>query len=428
MKKGEPSLSWKAFWSMIGPAFRGTFWSYIGILFLIAVAASAQVAEPIIFGRIVDSIVLGSNQLIPRTVPILGLWVAAFFVNIVLFQCAQWFSWRIGHKVNGAFFSIMMGKVMFWDPDRFGRESVGAITKRIEEAWGRSFDVASRGLTDVIPQTIAFVIVLIAGLFLDWRMTVASLAMVPVVAFVTFRVYRRTDKRQDTLALSWENLSTEVHEILSNILPIKIFCGEDRALRGIMSKTADVARRQIAIDKVWGMLGAGNSLIRLCARLIVISVGIFFISRGEITFGVLTAFLGMLNQLLSPFDYLFADVLRRARRAQSAFARLSKDWDEKNLIEEVSSPVRLRNVEGAISFENVSYRYPGKSQYALRNISLTVPAGKSLALVGRSGSGKSTLVKFVNRFLDPLSGAVTIDGIDLRQAKIQDVRRSVGVV
>jgi len=358
----------------------------------------------------------------------MGLWVGAFVVSIVTSEYSQWLSWGIGHRVNGAFFSIMMKRVAFWDPDRFGRESSGAISKRIERAWGQSFDVASRALTDVVPQVIGFAIVFVVGIVLDWRMMVASLVMIPVVVFVTLRVYQKTDEHQDALDVSWEGLSSRLHELLSNILPIKIFRGEERALRGLHDKTKDVARRQMAIDKVWGMLSAGNGLIRLCARLIVIGVGVVLISRDEITFGVLVTFLGMLNQLLSPFDYLFADILRRARKTQSAFARLSKDWDEKNLLEEVPLPTRLENVAGTISFENVSYQYPGKSHYALKNISLTVPAGTSLALVGRSGSGKSTLVKFVNRFLDPVLGKITIDGIDLRQARIRDVRGSVGIV
>ncbi len=424
----RPRLSWREFWSMIGPAFRGTFWRYAQIFLLIVVAAVAQVAEPVIFGRIVDAIFIGADGLVDRVLPIVGLWVLAFVTSITVMQFAQWLSWRIGHTVNGAFFSIMMQKVMFWDPDRFGRESSGAIAKRIDQAWDRSYDVASRIVIDIAPQAIGFSVVLITGFFINWKMLIASLVMIPVVAFVTLKVYTRTNERQDKLGASWEDLSSELHEMLNNILPIKIFSGESRALRGMQRRAENVARRQIDIDKVWGALGAGNGLLRLCARLIVVSVGVFMISRGEITVGVLTAFLGMLNQLLSPFDYILADVLRRVRRTQSAFARLAKDWKDENRIVEIPRPRRLDDVRGAIEFKNISYQYVGKTSYALRHITFAVPAGSSVALVGRSGSGKSTLVKFVNRFLDPSSGSVTIDDVDLRDAQIADVRGAVGVV
>jgi ABC-type multidrug transport system fused ATPase/permease subunit len=186
--------------------------------------------------------------------------------------------------------------------------------------------------------------------------------MIPIVAFVTLRVYRRTQIRQDALGASWENLSTELHEILNNVLPIKIFSGEQRALQQIERRSEDVAARQIAIDKVWGALGATNGLLRLCARLAVIGVGVYFISIGETTFGIVTTFLGMLNQLLSPFDYLLADVLRRARRTQSAFARLQNDWKEENRIVDTPNAKRLNTVRGEVEFRRASYRYHGKTR------------------------------------------------------------------
>lgn len=427
MKRGK-KLSWEVFWRMIGPSFRGTAFRYAGIFALIVIAALAQVAEPVIFGRIVDAIFAGTDNLLLRAAPIIAVWVCAFVVSIVVSHLAQWLSWRIGHRVNLVFFRGMMERIVFWDPDRFGRESSGAIAKRIDQAWERSYDISARILVDISPQIIGFVVVLATGLVLNWKMTIASLVTIPIVALLTLRVYVRTNERQDRLGSSWEALSFQMHEMLSNILPIKIFSGESRTLKALDDRAKTVAERQIAIDKVWGALGAANGLIRLCARLIIVVFGIVLIGRGEISLGVLTAFLGMLNQLLSPFDYLLADVLRRARRTQSAFARLAIDWTEENKIIEHESPVRMKNAAGAIEFKNVSYRYAGKTRDALRDVSFSVPAGTSLALVGRSGSGKSTLVKFVNRFLDPTEGSVLIDGIDSRSGALADIRRAVGVV
>jgi ATP-binding cassette, subfamily B, bacterial len=424
----EEKLTWSTFWSMIGPAFAGTFWYYALVLSLIVISAVAQVAEPVIFGKILDEILAGPDNLLQREIPMLVMWVGAFIVSIIITEIAQWLSWHIGHKVNIAFFHDMMIRVIAWDPERFGKESGGAIAKRIDQAWERSFDIASRGLVDIAPQAIGFVVVLITGIVLDWRMTIASLITVPVVLFLTLKVYVKTEKKQDALGTAWEGLSTQIHEMLQNILPIKIFSGEVRTLKKLEDQSKEVSRRQERLDVIWNMLGAGNGLIRLIARLIIVLVGITFIMRGEITVGILTAFLGMLNQLLSPFDYLLADILRRARRAQSAFAKLSKDWFAVNRIIEDKKPIRLIKPIGQIQFDHVSYRYAGKTKDALRDISFSIPAGSSLALVGRSGSGKSTLVKFVNRFLDPSSGTITIDGIDLKRAKIHDVRSAVGVV
>lgn len=428
MKSQEERLTWAMFWQMIGPSLRTAWDQYLLIVFCVLVAAVAQVGEPILFGKMLDEMFAGSDRLVLRIAPLLGAWALIYVTSIVIGQIGQWLSWRVGHRVNSHFFHAMMTRVIAWDPDRFGRESSGAIAKRVDQAWDRSFDVASRLFVDVLPQGVGFVVVLGAGLFLDWRMTLASLVMVPVIIIVTLGIYQRTRERQDALGKSWEKLSTDLYEMLQNILPIKIFGGEKRVLKALEDRATDVGNRQLDIDKVWGGLSAGNGIIRLLARGIVIAVGVMFIAEGSLTIGVLVAFLGMLDKMLSPFDYLLGDVLQRMRRVQSAFGRLSRDWFASNLITEDAHPLRVRDVLGDIVFDCVSYRYAGKKKDAIRDVSFSIPAGTSLALVGRSGSGKSTLVKFINRFLDPKKGVVSIDGVDLRHAKITDIRAAVGVV
>lgn len=428
MEKEEWKFSWSIFWSIVGPAFRGTWWRYVLIVLCIIITALAQVAEPVLFGKIIDEISSGTATLFERVLPILLFWVGAFVVKIVIGQGASWLSWGVGNTVDLAFLRIVLRRMVFWDPDRFGRESSGAIAKRVDQVWDKVDDFAGRMLVDVLPQIIGFIAVFIAGMIINWKMTLASLVIIPVIAFVTLVVYTRTHARQEKLIVFWEGLSAQVYETLSNILPIKIFSGEERVLKDLDVRAGKVIRQQNELNRVWGALEMSSGLLRLCARLIVIGFGIYLIGNGEISLGILTTFLGMLNQMLSPFDYLLADVLRRARKIQGAFERLAKDWQEPNRILEVEKPSSLRGVVGDIAFQNVSYRYPGKAKDALHDISFTIPAGSSLALVGRSGSGKSTLVKFVNRFLDPTSGQVLVDGIDVKAAKIADVRRAVGVV
>ena len=106
-KKKKPKLSWREFWFMISPAFAGTFWRYTGILFFIVVAALAQVAEPVIFGFIVDAIFAGTDGLVGRVLPMIGWWVFVFVVSIIVMHLAQLLCWSIGHRVNGAFINVM---------------------------------------------------------------------------------------------------------------------------------------------------------------------------------------------------------------------------------------------------------------------------------------------------------------------------------
>lgn len=427
MKKKE-RITWSQLWSMIGPCFHGLGLMYGVVIFLTIFAAAAQVAEPIIYGMIIDQLFLGTDQMFVRLTPLIGCWIGAYVVSIPVAQVAQWLSWDLGLKVHNAFLYTALRRVMYWDPDRFGKESSGALAKRIDQAWERTFDIAGRTLVDVLPALVSFVAVLVSGVFLNISMTIASLVMVPFAILITIKVYLKAEDRQKALMESWEGLSGRISEMIHNVLPIKIFTGEERIMRQIGKVIGEVGQRQTLLNRLWAMLGAGNGLLRLCARVIVLVSGVYLIARGELTVGVLATFLGMLTYLLAPFDYLLGDIMRRASETRGAFARVARDWFADNRLSEVAQPKRLNHVQGEVLFQDVSYCYPGKKKEALRNITLHIPAGSSLALVGKSGSGKSTMVKFVNRFLDPTSGKIFIDGVNICEAVLEDVRGVVGVV
>jgi ABC-type multidrug transport system fused ATPase/permease subunit len=421
-------LTWREFWSMLGPSMKKYRGRYVFVTTFIVIASLAQVAEPIIYGRIIDVIFVGGDGTFSRILPLIAFWAGTFLLSIGLSQSAQLLGWWIGNHASNDFMHRALGKILFWDADRFGRSSSGAIAKRLDKAWERSFDVSGRMLSDVLPSIVTFVCVMIAGILLDWRMTVAALVTVPVAAFLTFRVYLRTEDKQSKLSESWEELSASIHETIMNILPIKIFSGERRIEQQQTAAIDNVTARQNILNYLWAFLAAGNGVVRLGSRIVVLVVGVWLIADGSLTVGKMVTFLGMLNYILAPFDYLLADVMRRMGEARAAFSRLAKDWFEENAITEVAQPKRLKDVRGDIRFEAVRYRYPGKKNEAIQKTDLHIPAGTSLALVGRSGSGKSTFVKFLNRFLDPASGRVTIDGIDIKIAKMEDLRRAVGIV
>ncbi len=427
-EKVKHKLTWREFWLMLGPSIKKYLGRYVFVIGFIVVASLAQVAEPIVYGRIIDVLFVGGPDLFSRILPLVGIWAGAFLLSIGLSQGAQLLGWWIGNHASNDFMYRALRKMLYWDADRFGKDSSGAISKRLDKAWEKSFDVSGRLLPDALPSMVTFICVFISGLVLDWRMTIAALATIPFAMFLTFVVQRGTEKKQEKLMESWEALSKSIHETLTNILPIKIFAGEERIEKNQRKAITEVTFRQNTLNYLWACLGAGNGVVRLGSRIIVLVTGVWFIAEGSLTVGKMVTFLGMLNYILAPFDYLLADIMRRMGEARAAFARLAKDWFEENQIREGNAPRRLKNVKGEIQFDSVRYRYSGKKDDAIQDLCLTIAAGRSLALVGRSGSGKSTFVKFLNRFLDPADGRVRIDGIDIKTVKMEDLRNAVGIV
>ncbi|KKW29504.1 MAG: ABC transporter related-protein [Candidatus Uhrbacteria bacterium GW2011_GWD2_52_7] len=425
----EERLSWKNFRAMIGPSFRGTSFYYAAVLFFILMAALAQVAEPVITGRIIDALISNAgNGLFEAIVPLVGLWAAAYFASIVFSELGRWLSWKMGNRVGNRFLVEALDRILGWDPQRFSETSTGVIGKRLDAAWHAAHNLSSRIINEIVPILFTSTVVFITGLWLDWRMTLVSLVSVPLAITLTLFVYAKTDKRQSKHMEAWESLSKRILETINNIVPIKAFA-QERVVSRQQAKAIDkVTDRQLELNVAWAWLDFGNGSVRILARLVLLFVGAYFITQGTLSVGTLITFIGMLSYLLAPFDYTLADVMRRISEIRTAFARLSGDWFKENQIVNSESPVRLGKVQGEIAFDGVSFRYPGKEIDTLHAITLRVPAGTSLALVGPSGSGKSTLVRFINRFLDPKSGTVTLDGHDVRSLYLADLREAVGVV
>ena len=168
--------------------------------------------------------------------------------------------------------------------------------------------------------------------------------------------------------------------------------------------------------------------VQQLAQIATIFYGVFLIQDGTITMGAMIAAVILGGRTLAPLSQL-ASAMSRANGARQAYRSLSAvmndDADQQNL---TRSRLSRPHLSGAVEFKNVSYTFPGASSPIIRNLSLKIPAGQKVAIVGRMGSGKSTMSRLIAGLIEPSEGAVLIDGVDLRQIDKSDVRRNVGVM
>jgi ATP-binding cassette, subfamily B, bacterial len=427
----DKKLTWNEFWKILGPSFKGTGWLYFFSILLILIAAIATAAEPVIYGRIIDRVIdteAGIGHILRDLLPWLVGWAGASVLAALAKHASQILSWKSGYKVNRDFVFRSLKNVLAWDTERFGRTSLGATSKRFDRAWEAAWTLSSRMLTDILPSTIVFIVFVTVGFWLDWRMALVTLSAIPVLATLTLVAYRFADKKQRELNQAWEDVSRNFTETLQSILPIKAFASEDRMLLKTVKQIEFVTKRQEELNFIWTGLDVSNNTITLAARLAVVTTGLILIGKGDLSVGTLVTFLGMITNILAPFDYLLADVVRRISEIRASFGQLHDDWTKSNLIVDGAKPKRLRSVRGELAFEHIYVRYHGSSKDVLKDVSLRVRAGTSLALVGPSGSGKSTFVRLINRFIDPAAGKILLDGTDIRDCKLEDLRKSVGLV
>lgn len=433
MENSEERLPLKSVWKMVGPAFAGTKLRYTGIIIFLAISSLSSIAEPLLYGRVIDRVVEAVNgntlsALWNVLLPLLLAWVCIDIVGSAAREIANVLSWKTADKVWSRFARTVIRRVLWWDPERFSVIPVGGLTKQLDTAGNAVWRLSGTSIQQLFPIFFGSAAFFVVGSVLDWRMTIASLAGIPLLFFMSFFAQRAVEKKQNLMNEAWEEYLQKLVEILSNIIPIKSFAAEERMTEMYLKLGDEAMERQKKVNTLWATLSFSTSFARFFGRFVLLGSGLYFISQGTLSLGTLVTFMGMLDIVLAPFEHMLADLMRKLSETRSAFARVYPELQKENAIQEQENARPFKKIKGEIVLENLSYRYPEKDKDALTNISLTIPAGTSLALVGTSGSGKSTFVKFLNRFLDPTSGSVSIDGKNVKDIRLTDLRKAIGFV
>lgn len=260
---------------------------------------------------------------------------------------------------------------------------------------------------------------------LDVLLTAAILIPVPLVAMLTYRLGKRIHSTYKVVQQEYENITTHAQETASGIRVIRAYVrGAFEATRfDALSKTYYEKNMQLA--RVQSLMMPGMTVLFNISYIIVLSVGGYQVMQKTLTVGELTQFFIYLNQLLWPIAAI-GWVTSMIQRGAASMGRLGSLYEASS---DVTSPASSRDVTitGNLMFDHVSRSYDGTTQ-VLDDISITVPAGTSLGIVGTVGSGKSTLVGLIPRLYDVSAGRLLVEGVDVRDIDLHVLRSSIAIV
>ena len=267
-----------------------------------------------------------------------------------------------------------------------------------------------------------------AMIYISPRLTLFALLPMPLLAISVFFVARLVHARSDALQKQYSVVTSRVQESLSGIRVLKAYTRE-KAEREVFESESELYRKRhldlALVDAAWRpvfLLLIGTSTI------IVVWVGGSLVIEGAITIGNIAEFIIYVAMMTWPVAS-FGFVITMIQRAAASLKRLGKILSTEPAI--ADGPLQLTEsnaFEGAIAFDNVGFRYTEEGPLVLKNISFSIPAGSTLAIVGRTGSGKSTLVEMIPRLLDPTEGTVSVNGEDVRKYPLRALRRHIGYV
>jgi subfamily B ATP-binding cassette protein MsbA len=300
------------------------------------------------------------------------------------------------------------------------------VSRLVSSAAAIEISVANT-LRDMLREGFTLIAFLAASFYYSWRLTLASLAIAPIVAVLTARFGTALRNLSRESFEGNKELTDTAQEALSNQTIVKAY----RAEAHESSRFAEVAKRIVRANmRTAKISGFAPPVIEMIGVVFVVFL-LFFVQR-EIVSGRMNA-----AQFLTFLFFLFRsyDPMRKLSRLQNsmeqALAAAHHVWeimDEHAELPEKKNATQLRPLADAIEFRDVSFGYANEERSVLRGVSLKIPAGSMVALVGESGGGKSTLTKLLPRFHDPVSGGVFWDGIDLREASISSLRGQIALV
>lgn len=262
---------------------------------------------------------------------------------------------------------------------------------------------------------------------IDWRLGLIALAVAPPL-LVTFHFYRRRLRSQWHEAKRLESSALSVvHEALSALRVVKAFGQEDRERERFMGRSGESMRVQVGLSYAEGGFGVLIGLIMALGTAAVLFVGTRSVQAGTLTVGDLVLVMAYLQQLYEPLQ----TISKKAGTLQSSLASAERVFallDEAPDLVESRHARPLRRAAGAVAFEGVSFAYDDAAQPVLRDVSFELDPGASVGIAGATGAGKTTLVSLLTRFYDPTSGRITLDGVDLRDYRVADLRSQFAIV
>jgi len=417
------------------------------LLFLFCLIADAflTIATPLLLRELIDNGVIPKDRSVVTTmaiaVAVLALLTAA--VNIVV----RWISAKIGEGLIYDLRSQVFRHVQEQSIAFFTRTQTGALISRINSDVIGAQRAFTSTFSGIISNVLTLILVVGTMLALSWQITVASLLLLPVFLAPTKWIGGRLQGyTRDSFEINAEMSSTMTERFnVSGALLVKLYGNLNQESVAFKKKARKVADIGISMAMLNTFFFIALISIAALATAIAYGIGGHLAIDGSITVGSLIAITTLLARLYGPLVSL-ATVRVDVMGALVSFERVFEVLDLEPMVKESKSPITLASRTPAISFEEVRFTYPSAQQISLaslestslpevkeseeilKGISFTAAPGTVTALVGPSGAGKTTISALLSRLYDVSSGAIKIDGIDIRELSVDSLRSSIGVV
>ncbi|MBE2216599.1 MAG: ABC transporter ATP-binding protein, partial [Ignavibacteria bacterium] len=267
------------------------------------------------------------------------------------------------------------------------------------------------------------------------ELTLIAVVPIPLISYVVYRIGKSINHKFEMVQEQFSDLTTKTQENLSGIKVVKAYVREESETESFKTMSVSYMKKNLELAKVQSFSYPLMFLLTGFSVIIVLYVGGNKIIEGVMTLGQLTGFIIYLGLLTWPIISL-GWIINLTQRAEASMKRLCEVFDSQPAIddpkacqtESAAKTQQAATIKGKIEFRNVSFRYHTDFPYVLKNVNMTINPGETIGIIGHTGSGKSTLVNLISRLFDVEEGQVMVDGRNVKEYKLNELRTSIGYV
>jgi len=392
--------------------------------------AMAMFAEPVLFGKVIDT--LGKASSDSRTSiwndvwPLLAVWTSFGLFTIVCSTLISLYADRLSHHRRHMVVSMYFEHVLQLPLAQQNTTHSGRLMKIMLQGTDALWWLWLSFFRDHLAAIVSLFVLIPLALYMNWRLAIVLIVLCTVFAFLTNFIIRKTQTLQKQVESHHTDMAQQVSDTLGNIPLVQSFARIQDEVSALKNISKRLLNAQLPVLSWWALITVLNRSATTISILTIVILGTWLFTQGLISIGAIVTFIAFAAMIITKLEQTVNFIHRLAMDAPR-LDDFFQMMDTSPEIHDRADAIDLEHAKGTIEFKNVCFSYDEKHS-ALKNLSFSVQAGQTIALVGSSGAGKSTALSLLYRVFDPKSGSIEIDGIDIKNISLNSLRHNIGVV
>lgn len=386
--------------------------------------AVLELVFPLAVNRIIDDLLPTNNwkYIIISCAVLLAIYLLSTLLNFIV----SYYGHKLGINIETDLRENLFSKLQKQSFKFFDNNKTGHLVSRMTNDLMDIGEIAHHG-----PEDLFIAFMTIFGAFfvmfqINWQLAIIVFTVVPFLIVLSVYFSRKMTRAFKRMFGDIANYNARIENNISGIRVVQSFTKEAHEIQLFNRSNSEFRLTKLMAYKIMAWSTSMNFILMKLVALTVLGCGAWYVIHGKMTYGEFVAFIMLSNIFIAPIKQI-SSILETLPKGYAGFKRYLELVDMFPDIHDVKDAIEVDSVKGDVVFENVSFGYEA-DRTILKDISFSVTAGNTIALVGASGGGKTTLCSLLPRFYDIQSGSIKIDGIDIRDYKLTSLRKHIGIV